>query len=392
MLFSDEARRARLARRHAIHPRHRLGSPAAVADALGALHATEAHAVHLAVAARTDGVSAADVDRALYVERSLVKQLAMRRTLFAFPRDLLPATLGSASARVAAQQRVLIAKDVQKHGVTDDGPAWVERACAAVLARLADGEALTARELREQLPELDGRSVAGARKWDVSTPFAPRVLTLLGAEGRIVRGENDGHWRTSRPRWMLTESWLGERPEPLDERCGYAELVRRWLGAFGPGTEADLAWWLGATKAAVRAALADVAAQTVELESGATGYVLPGDDQPDEPDGGWAALLPVLDPSTMGWKVRDFYLPPAYVPELFDGNGNAGSTAWLDGRVVGCWVQDDAGRVQVVPVEPIPAAGRRLLEAEAERLTAFLDGVVIRNIYKSPLTLRSAVQ
>ena len=69
----------------------------------------------------------------------------------------------------------------------------------------------------------------------------------------------------------------------------------------------------------------------------------------------WAALLPVLDPTVMGWKQRDFYLG-AHAPHLFDSNGNAGTTAWWDGRIVGCWVQDDAGVVEVRTLEKLPKA------------------------------------
>src|SRR5690625_682218 len=101
------------------------------------LHATEAATVHLAVHARTEGVSPADVDRALYEDRSLVKQLAMRRTLFVFPRDLLPAALGSASARVAETQRRNIERDVERHGVAEDGATWLDRAGSAVSAHLS---------------------------------------------------------------------------------------------------------------------------------------------------------------------------------------------------------------------------------------------------------------
>ena len=48
-----------------------------------------------------------------------------------------------------------------------------------------------------------------------------------------------------------------------------------------------------------------------------------------------AALLPVLDATTMGWKHRDFYLDPEHTPYLFDTNGNAGPTVWCDGRIIG---------------------------------------------------------
>ncbi|MCB0893736.1 MAG: winged helix DNA-binding domain-containing protein, partial [Propionibacteriaceae bacterium] len=112
----------------------------------------------------------------------------------------------------------------------------------------------------------------------------------------------------------------------------------------------DLVWWLGSTKAAVRTALRAVEAVPVTLDSGDVGYVLPGDEAPDDDtDGDWAALLPVLDSTLMGWKQRDFYLDPALAPYLFDTNGNGGTSAWLNGRVVGCWVQDDDGRVVVLP-------------------------------------------
>ena len=387
MRFSDDARRARLARRHALHPDHRRGDPCAVTRAMTVLHATEPPSVHLSVAARMRGADVASVERALYEDRSIVKQLAMRRTLFAAPRALLPALFGSASARVAAQQRAGIAKEIEEHGIAADGAAWVERATAAVLDRLADGAALSAKQLREELPELHGRTTPGpnAKSWDVPTAFAPRVLTLLGAEGLIVRGDNAGHWRTSRPTWTLTTTWLGEQPMPMSAREGYAELVRRYLATFGPATEADIVWWLGSTKTVVSAALGDVAALPVELDSGATGFVLPGDEREEVDAGGWAALLPVLDPTVMGWKERGFYLDPAYRPYLFDTNGNAGTTAWLDGRIVGAWVQRGDARVQVVPSASLTGRDLARLEVEADRFTEFLDGVVISSVYKSQL-------
>lgn len=387
MRFTDEARRRRLARRHALHPSCRLAGPLPVARAMVALHATEPATVHLSIAARMTHPTVPRIEAALYDERTIVKQLAMRRTLFGFERDLLPAVLGSASARVAAQQRTLIAKDLVRHGVAADGAAWIERASAAVLARLAGGESLGAAQLRAELPELAGRTRVGPdpKKWEVATSFAPRLLTLLGAEGHLVRAENTGHWRTSRPAWTTMAGWLGEEVRATDTRSGYAALVRRWLHAFGPGTETDLVWWLGTTKSAVRQALADVAAVQVELDSGATAFVLPGDDAPDPEIGEWAALLPVLDPTVMGWKERDFYLDPATVPGLFDANGNAGTTAWLDGRIVGCWVQRADAEVEVVPIEPLSKRDLARLEEEARRLTDFLDGVVISTVYKSSL-------
>lgn len=386
--LSDLVRRRRLATRHGLARRH--DTVAAATRAMTVLHATEAATVHLSLWARVEGVTVADVDGALYDERSIVKQLAMRRTLFAFPRDLLPAAWGSASLRVARQQRARLATNIAAAGLAE-GPAaveaWIEEAAEAVLAVLADGTARTTREVRERVPVLDGRiSVGGGpeKKWGGELPVGSWVMGTLGAEGRIVRAANAGHWRLNKPAWTTTAHWLGEVPEPLPEAEGYAALVARWLATFGPGTEADIVWWLGATKAAVRRALADLDAEPVALDDGGTGWVLPGDTGTEEEVAPWAALLPTLDPTVMGWKERGFYLDPADTPYLFDSNGNAGNTAWWDGRVVGCWVQDDAARVHLVLREDVPAVGRAALAEEAERLTAWLDGTRITNVYASP--------
>lgn len=383
-VVSDVERRARLGRRHALAPGHRAADPAAATRAMTVLHATEAPSVYLALWARVDGLDVADVDRALYDDRTLVKQLAMRRTLFVFPRDLLPAAWGSASARVASALGVRFAKEVEQGGVAADGAAWLETARAAVLAHLADGAELSAQELREQVPELAGRLDIGKGKYATNVSVAPRVLTQLGVEGLIVRGHNGGHWRTARPQWTTMPSWLGDVPEPALEREGYAELVRRWLSTFGPGTEADIVWWLGSTKGAVRAALADVGAVEVTL-AGGPGFVLPDDpllDEPEPPLEPWGALLPVLDPTVMGWKERTFYLGP-HGPMLFDTNGNAGTTAWWEGRIVGCWAQDPDGVVVLNLLEDVGAEAARVLGAEAERLTSWLDGHRVSTVYPS---------
>lgn len=348
------------------------------------LHATEAPSVYLSVVARTHEVTVADIDQALYEDRSLVKQLAMRRTLFVFPRDLLPAAWGSASARVADTERRKIAGNIETDGRAADGLAWLAQVATQIETLLADEGNLSARQIREALPVLDGKvAISATSPWGGPQPIAPRVLTLLGASGLLVRGRNAGHWLVNRPTWSLMADWLGSVPDPLNVEAGYAELVRRWLRTFGPGTEADLAWWLGSTKTAVRRALVDLSAVTVDLEGGDTGWLLPDDLEPEPELEPWAALLPTLDPTTMGWRGRGFYLDPAHTPYLFDSNGNGGTTVWWDGRIVGCWVQDPDGAVVPVLCEDIGSDGMAAVEAEAERVTAWLDGTVISSVYAS---------
>lgn len=156
------------------------------------------------------------------------------------------------------------------------------------------------------------------------------------------------HRKVSRPFWTAAEDWLGTAPERLEERGGHEELMRRWLWSFGPGTEADLVWWLGGTKGAVRQALADVGAAEVRLADGSAGWLHPKDGAEVAAPEPWALLLPALDPTTMGWKGRGFYLGDL-ASRLFDTNGNGGPTAWWDGHVVGGWTQEPDGTVVVVP-------------------------------------------
>ena len=182
-------------------------------------------------------------------------------------------------------------------------------------------------------------------------------------------------------------SWLGHELQPTDLEPGYAEIARHLLWTFGPATEADLVWWLGATKAIVRAALRDNEALEVRLDSGSTGWVLPDDtaDLERPPDRTpWAALLPTLDPTTMGWRERAFYLDAEHTPYLFDRAGNGGSTVWVNGRILGCWVQDEGERVTPIVMGEVSRPQRRLIDAEAARLDEFIGREHIHNVFASP--------
>ncbi|MGH2823084.1 MAG: winged helix DNA-binding domain-containing protein [Thermoleophilaceae bacterium] len=378
-------RRCRLARRHRLAPGERAGDVVEAARSVVCLHGTDPATIYLSAAVRVEGMTVADLDRALYVDRSLVKHLAMRRTLFVFPRDVLGLAQAGASERVAGAERRRLVRDVEKAGLHRDGERWLAEASEAVLAALSDGREATSSELRDEIPLLEGSIVYGEGKpWGGNAPIGPRVLTTLSAAGRIVRASNDGAWSVSRPRWASMASWLGEEIAPSPNADGVAGLVERWLRAFGPGTAADLKWWLGSTVAAVRRALADLEAVEVDVD-GQTGYLLPDDLEPSAPVEPWAALLPPLDPTTMGWFERDWYLGP-YKEQLFDTSGNAGPTVWWDGRIVGGWRQDDGGEVALQMLEDVGADGLSAIERESARLTEWLGGARVLPRFPTPLS------
>jgi hypothetical protein len=348
------------------------------------LHATDPATVFLSGWARVDDLSVADAEQALYDDRTLVKHLAMRRTIFLFPLEVLPFAQAAASNRVAATERKRLIREVEGAGLRRDGARWLNDASKRVLAALADGREATSSELRDEIPLLAGGISYGAGKsWGGTYGVGPRVLTVLSARGLVVRASNNGPWYVSRPRWARTESWLGAPIAAMPEREGTAAAVAAWLRAFGPGTLTDIKWWLGSTVKAVRLALADVDAVEVGLD-GANGYVLPDDDEEEAPVAPWAALLPPLDPTTMGWIERDWYLGP-HKPQLVDSTGNAGSTAWWGGRIVGGWRQRDDGSVELQLLESVGRDGQRALRHEAERLTEWFAGQRVLPRFPSPL-------
>jgi hypothetical protein len=377
-------RRARLARRHRLAPGHKAGGVVEAAESMVCLHATDPATVYLSAWARVDGMERADLDAALYEKRTLVKHLAMRRTLFVFPRAALPAAQAGAGNRVADIERRRLVRDVEKAGLRKDGERWLREASEQVLERLSDGREATSSELRDEIPLLEGAIAYGEGKsWGGRLPVGPRVLTTLSAAGQIVRATNAGAWTISRPRWASMEKWLGEPLEPPSDEEGTAKLVELWLRAFGPGTGADVKWWLGSTVTAVRKALGRLEAVEVDL-GGRTGYLLPGDLEPPERVEPWAALLPPLDPTTMGWHERDWYLG-RYKDLLFDTAGNAGPTVWWDGRIVGGWRQGADGEVVLQLLEDIGSDGRVAVEAEAAMLTDWLKGTKVLPRFPSPL-------
>ncbi len=369
-----EERRARLVRRHRIGPADRAADPLTVARSLVCLHSTDAVTVYLSIGVRTDGVSPGDVERALYEERSLVRMLAMRRTLWAVPRELVPVVFAAATRAVAATQRKRLEGFVRDSGVSTRPGAWITRAGnAAVAAVAARGEAMTT-EVTADVPLLAKKLRFGSGKWVVEQSAGARVLPQMAMEGRLVRGRPRGSWISPQFRWVTTESWLGGPIEDIDKsQRPRSSCCAAGSSAFGPATESDMRWWTGWTLRETRAALAAVPHTQVDL-GGATGYVLDGDLEPTPPPEPSAALLPTLDPTTMGWKERDWYLGP-HGPTLFDTNGNAGPTVWWDGRVVGGWSQRRDGEIVFELLEDVGADAVAAVEAEAARLAGWVGDV-----------------
>jgi hypothetical protein len=380
--ISVEERRARLARRHFLAPGSAAGDSVELARGLVGLHATDPATVFLSARAR--GVEAKALDRSLYEERSVLRMIGMRRTLFVLPLDVAAVVQAACTESILDVSRRRYAKLIEGAGIAADGEAWLDVVSAETLRALeARGEAY-ASELSADVPLLREKIHFGEGKtWASSTSSTSWVLFLLAAEGHVVRGRPRGAWTSSQWCWIPAASWFANPLPRLEPEAARVELASCWLAAFGPAAVADLKWWTGWTLGQTRAALAAVEAEEVNLDA-APGVVLADDVDPEPEPEPWAAFLPSLDPTVMGWKERDWYLGE-HASALFDRNGNAGPTVWWKGRVVGGWAGRKDGEVAFRLLEDVGKDAERAIETEAARLQAWLGETKVTPRFATPL-------
>ncbi len=384
--IGDDERRARLALRHGLAAPHRFAAVEDVADAIVALHATDPASVVLSARARLAEPALAAIEAALYERRTLVRLLGMRRTMFVVPAALAGVVQASSTRALVPGERKRFVALLQESGVTDDGAGWLRETEAATYAALvARGEA-TASELGRDVPALRAKTaVAMDKPYGAIQGVSTKVLFLLAAEGRIVRGRPLGSWTSSLYRWAPVTTWLPDGIEELDTDDAAAELLRRWLLAFGPGTLADMKWWTGWTMGLVKRALARLDTVDVTLADGRAALLLAGDADPVASPAPWVALLPALDPAPMGWQERAWYLGE-HRASCFDRSGNIGPTVWCDGRIVGGWAQrKEGGEVVVRLLEDVGAEAARAIAAEAARVQAWIGDVRVTPRFRTPL-------
>ncbi|SFN23603.1 Winged helix DNA-binding domain-containing protein [Actinomadura madurae] len=377
-------RRARLALRHRLSAQARTDDVLDIVRSMVVLHATDPATVFLSVAARSPGAVPEAVEKALYDDRTLLRMLAMRRTMFVAPTDLVPVLQASTANGLAVKQRATYTRIIERGGDVADAPAlFAEAAEAAHRALLARGEATGAQLsadvplLRTQVDPAPGKSYS--RPGNITT----WILVTLGCEGRIVRGRPNGSWTSSQYRWSPVEAWLPDGVADVPAAEARADLARRWLGAFGPAPAADLKWWTGWNAGDVKKALALLDVTEVDL-GGTTGLVLSDDLEPAPAPEPWAALLPALDPTPMGWQERGWFLG-GHGPALFDRNGNIGPSVWWDGRVVGGWAQRKDGEIAVRLLEDAGSDAEAAVAREAERMAAWYGDVRATPRFRTPL-------
>ncbi len=365
MQITVDERRARLAYRHRLLPDRRTDDLTQIADDLVALHSSDPVTVYLSIMLRMNHPSVQAVEHALYETRSLIRHHAMRRTLWVATPEVVRLMHAAATGSLVAPERRRTCAMLAGSGI-EHPQAWLDAACQQALADLHAHGPSTARALGERVPMLrHPLPVSQGKSYAAVQSAHTRVLLNLGFAGQVLRARPTGTWVNGAYRYAATDTWLPGGLGGLAPEAAAAELARRWLLRFGPATSTDLQWWMGWTVKTTKQALVGSRAVPVDLD-GHPGWLAP-EDAPVTPAERWIAVLPSLDPTTMGWKQRGWYLPAA-AADAFDRNGNAGATIWVDGRVVGAWAQIKNGDLPIYYFERVAATRRREVDQRLAEL------------------------
>jgi DNA glycosylase AlkZ-like len=356
----------RMARNALTEPAIDLG-PADIAGVLCGAHAQILSAAALSIGRRIAGATRADVQRALWEDRTLVKTFGPRGTVHLLATADLPMWTGAWSA---------LPSSVPMHPEpVRFTPQQADEVVAAIGDVLADSE-LTVDELTQAIVDRTG-PWAGERTMEAFQGRWPRWRQLASTaahRGMLCFGPNRGRNVT----YTNPHRWLpGFRPDDGD--AALRALVTRYLHAYGPATPQHFARWLGIPpRRAVK--LFDGLAGDLERVrlNGEPGWVIPGDTRtPQEPHRG-IRLLPYFDAFVVAGQPRDRLYPGAAAPRALTPAGQAGNYPVLlvDGVVGGVWHQQRSGRKLAVTVEPLAeltATQRRQLDDDVELVSAFME-------------------
>ena len=208
-------RRARLAVRHHLGPGERAGAVAAAVGGIIALHGTDPASVYLSARARTGAVDKAAIEHALYEERSLVRMLGMRRTVFVVPAALMPVIQVACADQIAERLRRRLTQVVAEAGIAADAAAWLKEVGEGTVRVLAARGSATGAELAAGEPRLRTQIIAAAdNPYGGAVNLTTRLLTVLSAEGLIVRGRPRGGWTSTQFTWSAAPQRTDLPPPP----------------------------------------------------------------------------------------------------------------------------------------------------------------------------------
>lgn len=307
------------------------GGIAGLLRGVGGLQAQVAEAAALGVRARSSGLAAADVDRMLTHERTVVRTWAWRGTLHLIASEDLRwmlALIAPVALPRAARRHAQLGLD--------------HRTLAAGACNIADAVAAHGPLTRTELvTRLQGAGI------DASGQRAPHLLWWTSMHGTICQGPDRGRDAT----YVLVDDWLPAL-RPVDREVALSALAARYLAAYGPATPQDLAAWSGLPLRDARAAWSAHRGLTEVRVAEAPAWLLDG-QRADTPDGQQQApdsqqprvrLLPAYDTYLLGHRSRELIVPATHARAVHPGGGIIHAVLAVDGRAAGTWRSRRRGR------------------------------------------------
>lgn len=317
---------------------------ATVVERILAVQAQDLPAARLAIRSRSTGLTAADVDRVLTVDRTHCITWLNRGTLHLVSREdywwlqlLTASTTRTANEKRLAQEGASIvgaerAMRFIKRWLASDGP----------MTRLEIGERLAAKGIRTQ-----GQALV-------------HTLMYASLRGHIIRGPVIGREQG----FVSVRDWWGSPPK-FDRDAALAQLARRYLAGHAPANERDLAKWAGLPLRDVRRGLSLIASDvidvdgTLSLKSQRLGAEIPK-----------PKLLGGYDPVLMGWVDRGWVLGDAR--HIVTANGMFHAFAMVNGMASATWRRPKGEVLLEHFAEASPTVAKALAQ-EATDIDRFLS-------------------
>jgi hypothetical protein len=322
-------------------------------------------AAELALWARVDALRPADVQAALWRERTLVKTWAMRGTLFLFAAEDLPLVV---AARNAKASRFWV-KHFERYGIFE--PEY--QALIAAIPQVLCGEPMTREQLALAVSQHTGidqlRTALVESSW--GTALKPSAFG-----GDLCFGPTQGR----NVAFVRPSAWLGNWRE-IDPATALQEVVRRYLSVYGPATPQDFSRWWGwsvlQARKSFKALESEGELEAVDIE-GRKAFALRSTLEPMESRSavGIVRLLPMFDAYTHGLFDYDPLLPTAFKRLVFRPQAWISAVVLVDGRICGVWdytVKRSRTLVTVRMFTPPTHSVRQAILVETERLNDFLD-------------------
>lgn len=312
--------------KHHLTPKSKIDDIIQITDDICGLHSTELTTSYLSLFERTNNFKKENLEKELFVKKSLGRIRGMRRTLFIQTRKMIPIVY-TATFKLIEKNFV---KYMEFHKISLSEYNKVSKE----ILNLLKGKELSASEIRKELN---------------SKLNIPAIIQLMCNNGLLIRGQPINDWKDRRNKYSKFSNYFPDMELTIENKSlAIRILLENYLRCYGPATENDLSWWTGLTKTEIRKTLSKIEMElnNIKIFSIQGTFILFKSDielirnlaNYDKPS---LSLLPRLDPYPMGYKERERYINSKNYNEMFDRSGNATSAIFLDGEAVGVWDIED---------------------------------------------------